>query len=68
MNALMHVVERTLGEVRARAGIRLWGDFSARSPQRQEWAELCQWSSVTIVVLCLTSTVAAVILAFLEQF
>jgi hypothetical protein len=67
MNAVMHMVERTLGELRARAGIRLWGDFSARSPQRQEWAELCQWSSVTIGVLCLTATVAALILAFLER-
>ena len=63
----MQVMERTLGEVRAGAGIRLWGDFSARSPQRQEWAELCRWSSVTVGVLCLTSTVAAIILACIER-
>lgn len=63
----MQVLERTLGELRARAGIRLWGDFSARSPQRQEWADLCRWGSVAIGVLCLTSTVAAMILAWLER-
>ena len=64
---MMQGVGRTPGEARERAGIRLWGDFSARSPQRQEWVDLCRWSSVTIGVLCLTSTVAAVILSFLER-
>jgi hypothetical protein len=67
MNAVMHVVERTLGEAGARAGIHLWGDFSARSPQRQEWLDLCRWGTVTIGVLCLTSSVAALILTCLER-
>ena len=67
MDAVIQVVERTLGAARARGGIHLWGDFSAQSPQRQEWADLCRWSSVAIGVLCLTSSVAAVILACLEH-
>jgi hypothetical protein len=65
MNAVMQVVERTLDEAGARAGIHLWGDFSARSPQREEWIALCRLGSVAIGVLCLTSTVAAIILACL---
>ena len=67
MDAVMQAVERTLGEARARAGIRLWGDFSARSPQQQEWSELCRVGSVAIGVLCLTSSVAAIILTCLEH-
>ncbi|MEJ8840252.1 hypothetical protein [Ramlibacter sp. AN1133] len=67
MNAVMQAVERTLGEAGARAGIHLWGDFSARSPQRQEWVDLCRWGGAVIGVLCLTSSVAAVILAWLER-
>lgn len=35
--------------------------------QRQEWAELCKLGSVVIAVLCLTSSVAALILAWLER-
>lgn len=34
-----------------------------RPPQQDTWADLCKWGAVAIGVLCLTSAVAALILA-----
>ena len=56
MSAVMQVVAR----------LHLLDEFSARPQLQERWAELCRSGAVAVAFLCLTSSVAALILAFLE--
>jgi hypothetical protein len=48
------------------ARLHLLDEFSARPQLQERWAELCRSGAVAVAFLCLTSSVAALILAFLE--
>ena len=49
------------------APLRFLDDYPAHPQQREIWAELCKWSAVAVGVPCLTSGVAALILAMVEH-
>jgi hypothetical protein len=46
------------------AGLHLLDDFPMRPQQREKWAELCRLGAAAIGFLCVTSSIAAVILAY----
>jgi hypothetical protein len=48
------------------APLHFLDDYPANLQQREAWAELCRWGAVAIGVPCLTSGVAALILAIAE--
>jgi hypothetical protein len=68
----MQISGATMSEAAARflariAPLRFLDDYPARPQQHETWAELCKWGAVAIGVPCLTSAVAALILALVEN-
>lgn len=52
------------GTVHRAGGMHLLQDFSARPQDREKWNELWSSGAVVVGVLCLTSSIAALILRF----
>ena len=48
------------------AGLHLFDDFLARPQELERWTELFRTGAVAVAFLCLTSSIAAFILALLE--
>jgi hypothetical protein len=72
MTAGMEVIAQTVTGAATRgsamiAGLHLLDDFPMRPGQREKWAELCRLGAAVIGFLCVTSSVAALILAYLEK-
>jgi hypothetical protein len=60
-------VSRTAARWLARfAPLHFLDEYPANLQQREAWAELCRWGAIAIGVPCLTSGVAALILALVE--
>lgn len=68
----MQASETNVGGAAARwlarlAPLHFLDDYPANLQQREAWAELCRWGAVAIGVPCLTSGIAALILAWVER-